>query len=295
MRGRNLVLLGIALAIGLIAVFLANSYFSGVEERQKRLAAEQKLSRIVVASQELAFGSPLSEQNLRLVNWPTNSVPVGAFTSTSAAMSGGRVALRPIVVGEPVLASKVSGVDGRATLSANLPPGKLAFAVPISDVSGVGGFVRPGDRVDVLLTRPIPGAPNPTDKMTDVILEAIPVLGVDQVADEKATTPTISKTATLEVDTFGAQKLALGIQLGTLSLALRNVADQTAGQRPTLIPRYLSSANLIRPPLPAHAQSAMGARPRRARLSTMRKGSIRPKMTVFRGSQASDYEVQSGR
>lgn len=300
MQGRNLILVAVAVVLGIVAVIIANGYFSGVEQSQQRIAEEQKLSRIVVATQDVGFGSPLGAQNLRLANWPSNSVPTGAFTSIEAAVRGNRVALRPIVTGEPVLASKVSGADGRATLSANLPVGKLAFAVPISDSSGVGGFVRPGDVVDVLVTRQIPGdgAKGNTDKMTDVVLEAVPVLGIDQVSDENQTKPTLGKTATLEVDTFGAQKLALSVQLGVISLALRNVADQVVGPRQTVVPRHLTTGNYyIRQVQPAQAQSAplMASnailRPPAALVPPKPRG---PTMTVVRGAQSSEYEVLHG-
>ena len=300
MQGRNLILLIVAVVIGLIAVFFANNYFSGVEQKQQRVAEEQKLSRIVVASQDMGFGLPLSQQNLRLANWPASSVPAGAFTSLEAAMRDNRVALRPIVTGEPVLASKVSGADGRATLSANLPLGRVAFAIPINDTSGVGGFVRPGDVVDVLLTRPIPGAgTSSTDKMTDVVLEAIPVLGIDQISDENATKPATGKTATLEVDTVGAQKLALSIQLGTLSLALRNVADQVTGPRATMVPRHLTASNyFIRaqpsgmvPVRMAGAMSNAISRPAASLAPPRPRG---PSMVVVRGGQSTEYEVLRG-
>jgi pilus assembly protein CpaB len=257
----------------------------------------------------MAFGTPLGLQNLRLANWPADSVPAGAFTSLDA-LKGTHVALRPIVAGEPVLASKISGTDGRATLSANLPVGKLAYAVPINDVSGVGGFVRPGDVVDVILTRPMPGAgsSSSTDKMTDVVLQGVPVLGVDQVADEKDTKAATAKTATLEVDTLGAQKLALSIQLGALSLALRNVADQTAGPASTVIPRHLSVTNYVVPSRseggmapPQNLGQAMASAMSRPRFPGVTPASMsvsqRPKgpvMTVYRGGVSSDYEVQRG-
>ncbi|MEP6867719.1 MAG: Flp pilus assembly protein CpaB [Novosphingobium sp.] len=301
MQQRNWILLGIAVVIGLFAVVLANSYFSGVQQKQERIAEQQKLQRIVVASQDMAFGTPLGIQNLRMANWPADSVPVGAFTSMDDAKRG-RVALRPIVVGEPVLASRVSGVDGRATLSANLPVGKLAYTVPVNDVSGVGGFVRPGDRVDVILTRPIPGpgSNSGTDKMTDVILEGVPVLGIDQVADEKDTKAAPAKTATLEVDTLGAQKLALGIQLGALSLALRNVADQASGALTTVVPKHLSVSNYVIHERPS-GQSSSFAPPMLPRLPSLAAAMLsrpaRPKsptMTVFRGTQPSEYEVKRG-
>lgn len=299
MQGRNLILLGVAVVLGLIAVFLANSYFGGVEDEQQRLAEQQKMSRIVVASQDLAFGAELGTQNLRLANWPASSVPAGAFTSIDAVLRHKRVALRPIVIGEPVLASKVSGADGRATLSANLPVGKVAVAVPVNDVSGVGGFVRPGDIVDVLLTRPIPGAGSSSgDKMTDVVVEAVPVLGVDQVSDENQTKPSAAKTATLEVDTNGAQKLALAVQLGAISLALRNVADQTIGGRTTVIPRHLSATNYVirdksdAPPPARIANAVSTALAAAGTLAAPRRRG--PMMVVVRGSQPTEYEVIRG-
>lgn len=302
MQGRNLILLIAAVVLGLIAVILANSYFSGVEENQQRVAEQQKLSRIVVASQDVTFGIPLTEQNLRIANWPANSVPAGAFTSIAAVMRGNRVALRPIVTGEPVLASKVSGADGRATLSANLPVGKLAFAIPINDTSGVGGFVRPGDVVDVLLTRPIPGTgTSGTDKMTDVVLEAVPVLGIDQVSDESQTKPALAKTATLEVDTFGAQKLALSVQLGALSLALRNVADQAVEPRATVVPRHLTTSNYVARPQDSGPPRAAAPLARAVTGAIMRPAGLLaptrprgPMMTVVRGSQPTEYEVLRG-
>jgi len=166
---RNLIFLAVAVVVGLIAVVLANSYFSGVETRQERVAAEQRLARIVVATQPLEFGQPLTAQNLRLQNFPQASVPQGAFRSVEEAMRGGRVALRPIVPGEPVLRDKVSGTDGRAVLAANLSEGMRAVSIPVSATTGVSGFVRPGDTVDVMLTRSL----GESDYMTDVILEDV--------------------------------------------------------------------------------------------------------------------------
>ena len=241
MKSRNLIVIGGAVFIGLLAVLVVNGVFSGVEQRNEQAAEEKRLVKLVVANQELAFGSPILPQNVKMVSWPASSVPDGAFTSLQQATSG-RVALRPIVAGEPILASKVSGENGRATLSANLPAGQLAFAVPISEVTGAGGFVRPGDVVDVLITRKIPGeGTSESDKMTDVVLEAIPVLAIDQESNENKTEPAIGKTATLQVSSRDAQKLALAQQLGVLTLALRNVADTTTGPKGTVVGRDITA------------------------------------------------------
>lgn len=244
MKSRNLIVIGGAVFIGLLAVLIVNGVFSGVQKSNEQAAEERRLVQLVVANQELAFGSPISPQSVKMVSWPASSVPDGAFTTMEAATKN-RVALRPIVAGEPILASKVSGENGRATLSANLPAGQLAFAVPISEVTGAGGFVRPGDVVDVILTRKIPGeGSTESDKMTDVVLEAVPVLAIDQESNENKTDPAIGKTATLQVSSRDAQKLALAQQLGVLTLALRNVADTTTGPKGTVLGRDITAGGI---------------------------------------------------
>jgi pilus assembly protein CpaB len=302
MRSRSLIVLGAALFIGLIAVLFVNTVFTGVEEQQAKLAEETRQVRIVVASQELAFGTSVSLQNARLANWPANSVPAGAFTSIEEATKA-RVALRPIVAGEPILASKVSGANGRATLSANLPDGQVAFAIPIDPVSGAGGFIRPGDVVDVLVTRRIPGqGATESDKMTDLVLESIPVLGVDLVSDPNNTQPALGKTATLQVDSFGAQKLALAQQLGVITLALRRVGDTNYGSRSTVTGRNITASRLYigerrtggggnaapRPPVLARSRPP-GPPPRLQ--APVASG---PSMTVVRGTKTSEVSVFHG-
>jgi len=309
MPSRNVAIVAIAILLGLVAVWLGNAYFTGVEQRQEDIAQKNRLARIVVASQDLAFGTPLSAQNVRLANWPQGSMPVGAFTSIED-VSRNRVALRPMVVGEPVLASKVSGTDGRASIAANLPPGQVAYTILISDVAGVGGFARPGDVVDVLLTRNLPGeSAGPTDKMNDIVLHGVPLLGIDLVADQSKSQPTVGKTATLQVSPTDAQKLALASQIGVLSLALRNVADRTPAAPVTILPRDLSArrllvgANFVAPPSggqPAARAIAGAMRPHPVRhahhASAPRvAGTPAPKMTIIRGTSPSDYEVRRGR
>lgn len=303
MRNRNLLIAGLAVALGLIAVYLANTYFTGLEERQEAIAEEQQLARIVVATQPIAFGQPLTDTTIRLANWPADAVPQGAFTSLEQAMLGGRVALRPIVPGEPILASKVSGDNGRATLSSNLPEDMRAVSIPINDVSGVGGFVRPGDVVDVLLTRQIPGegAQN-YDKMTTVALENVLVLGIDQVADENNTEPVVSKTATLQTDIFGAQKLTLAREIGTLSLALRNVENQEVGATETVVANDLGGAGryvyrrvggaapAVAGPSYSPAPRGASSAPQQASAPARPRG---PTMSVVRGTEAETYSVEA--
>lgn len=304
---RNLIIVGVALFLGALAVFMANSYFDGVEQQQAQVAEQQKLARIVVASQPLAFGGKLTPENVRLANFPAASVPEGAFSSIETALANGRVALRPIVPGEPILASKVSGADGRATLAANLQPGMRAVTIPISNVTGVAGFALPGLTVDVLLTRQIPGeGAEQQDQMSDVIMQNVHILAIDQLADDSAGEPRVGGTATLETDVYGAQKLAVAQKIGTLSLALRNVAGEAPGALTTVTARDLPGGGIYkRARRQAVAQAAPGpmdglarvfgammprpAAPRESGPATLR--AINPNMTIYRGSEKTDYEV----
>ena len=129
--------------------------------------------------------------------------------------------LTPIEINEPVLASKVTGAGQRATLSSTLREGLKAFTIRVNDVDGVAGFVLPGDRVDVALTRQV----DKTFATTDVVLQNARVLAVDQIADERTDKPAVAKAVTLEVDVIGAQKLSLSATIGSLSLMLRKAGQ----------------------------------------------------------------------
>ena len=297
MQRRNLIIIAAALLVGLLAVYLLNSYFSGVERREERIAEQQKLARIVVASQDLDFGAPLTTSNIKLANWPARSVPTGAFTSLETAMRDGRVTLRPILAGEPILTERVSGKDGRASISYDIPEGMRAVSIPVTSVSSVSGFVRPGDVVDVLLTRPAPGSDENT-KMTDVLLPNVQVLAIDQAAGIRNTKPRVGKTAVLLVDLMGAQVLTLAQEEGSLSLALRNIENKEfdvtrfAGARPFVTtrdinrdrPRFRGSP-APRAPAPPTASSGAVA------LRTNSPTASGPSMTVVRGTQPTQYQV----
>ena len=241
MSRRNIIILAAAIALGLLAVFLANRWFSGVQQQRTQITTTQEaITKIAVASKPLDFGTQLTQENVRLVDWPKSSVPTGAFSTMDAALQGDRISLRPVEMGEPILAARVSGPDGHASvLASNLPKDMRAVSIPISAVSAVSGFVMPGDTVDVLLTRQPQGADNGDNSVTSVLLENVQVLAIDQIADQKDNKPKVGKTATVLTDLYGAQKLTLATRMGSLSLALRNVENQEVGPIRTVTARDL--------------------------------------------------------
>lgn len=218
MRRQSLIALGAAIFFGLIAVFLVNAYLSG-SDREREQAAQATTVKVAVAQVPLPFGEKLTPEKVRFVDWPTSSVPPGALQSPTELSEGGepRVVLRPLEPGEPIMRAKISGEGGRAALSAVLPADKRAVSIPITDVAGVAGFVLPGDRVDVLLTQGGGDA-----QATDVLLQDVRVIAIDQNSDEKAAGTDLGRTATVEAEPYDAQKLVLAQQVGTLSLALRS-------------------------------------------------------------------------
>ena len=312
MQGRNILIIGAAVLLGIVAVILANAYFSGVEEKQQAEAQEQQMARIVVATQPIEFGTPLTQQNIRLQNFPANSIPEGAFRSIPDALKDNRVALRPIVPGEPVLASKVSGTDGRATLAALLPDGFRAITNPVNNINGVAGFVLPGMMVDVPLLRQIEGdgATN-ADQRADLIMESVQVLAVDQLADEKTGKPKVSRSVTVAVTPQDASRLAIANRMGTLQLTLRKMEPQftvdSEGDQPRLA-RTTTSRQLGLPRIVIGGRGGGGGgggggvsapaprapAPVLASInppSAVSAAAFGPSMTVVRGTEPTSYQV----
>ncbi len=231
MRTSTVVMIAFAVVFGLLAVFVAQTWLaSQAEMRMKNIDAQKKpiaTNTIVVANRTLQYGVELDAAMLREMTWPTESMPAGAFATISEFLSAGRrVVLTPIEPNEPVLAVKVTGPGQRATLSALVGEGMKAVTVRVSDVEGVGGFVLPGDRVDVVMTRQV----DKGNATTEVVLQDTRVLAIDQSADTRSAKPAVAKAVTLEVNTVGAQKVWLAASVGTLSLLLRK-AGETGSER----------------------------------------------------------------
>ena len=226
MRASTIVMIGFAVVFGLLAVFIAQVWLNNQASMQaKNFEANKKpmaTRTIVVAKQPLRFGTELNASMLEEVPWPSESVPAGGFAKIDDVISAGRrVVLSAIEANEPVLALKITGAGQRATLSALVKPGMKAVTIRVNDVEGVGGFVLPGDHVDVVLTRQLEKG----SATTEVVLQNTRVLAVDQSADERLFKAAVAKSVTLEVDTVQAQKVWLASSVGSLSLLLRKAGE----------------------------------------------------------------------
>ncbi|HWM45580.1 MAG TPA: Flp pilus assembly protein CpaB [Xanthobacteraceae bacterium] len=240
MRKSTFVMIAVATVFGLLAAFVAQTWLNRqAEARLRSLEANVKpmaQQTLVVAAKPLRFGNEIVAASLREVPWPQDAVPPGSFkTIRELTSSGRRVVLTSIEPNEPILSTKITGTGQRATLSATINPGMKAVTIRVNDVDGVAGFVLPGDRVDIMVTRQLDKAA----ATNDVVLQNVRVLAIDQLADERAEKPAIAKAVTVEVEIAGAQKLSLASQIGSLSLALRK-----AGEADAMSTRLITLADL---------------------------------------------------
>lgn len=231
----GLVLLaGIALAGG--AVYMAKNY---IGQYQKALAAERaQREKIVptipvyVAERTLKYGEALVKADVRTVDWPENALPEGAFTADNPVFPEGvterRVVLRTMEKNEPVLAVKVTEPGEEAGLTSRLARGMRAFAIRVDVASGVSGFLRPGDRVDVYWTGRVNKDLGATrGEVTKLIQPAIQLIAIDQNAAEDHDGANIAQTVTVAVAPAQVAKLAQAQSTGRLSLSLVGAEDDT--------------------------------------------------------------------
>ncbi len=293
-------MIGIAAVFGAISIFAADLWVKSAAnqsidpiEVSVPVPDAPKFKTIVVASAPLRFGAALDRAQLSEIPWPQDNLPAGAFQSIDELLAdGSRVVLSPIEPSEPVLLAKLSGANGRASLSNLLSPGMRAVTIKTDEIAGVGGFITPGDRVDIVLTRDAgaiqevsqnaSGASGSTIA-TEVVVENVKVLTVGQGADERQTAPQLVNSVTVEVSVEGARKIALARNVGALSLSLRSSADAGgAGDGLTTLSSFGGSAA-------ASASSAVGSV-----LEALTREPEGPKfktVIVTRGMQPQSYQV----
>jgi pilus assembly protein CpaB len=277
------------------------------------------MARVAVAAIPLNYGDPITADKVKFVAYPRTSLPVGTYHNVATLLPEGkpRVALRPIQVNQPLLAADLSGVGQNASIAALLPDGMRAATIRINDISGVAGFVKPNDTVDVLITRqPIgPDGAAQGNQVTDVLLQNVRVIAMGGDAAGKDGKARVTRNATLEVTPVDAQKLALGERLGSLSFVLRKPGEEQNIPRVETVSlddlrySYFSSLPPGAKPGGGQVQPASAVAPtdaerqaRIARLSQPRRAAppvrraVAPvpstnTVSVTRGTETKDYEV----
>ncbi|MGZ8364022.1 MAG: Flp pilus assembly protein CpaB, partial [Caulobacteraceae bacterium] len=229
MRIATIASLGASAALGVGALLVAKLWLPSGHGPAKAAAMEAGVP-VVVAASKITYGDKIEANKLALIRLPASAVPAGSYTSVAQVMAqdkgGAPVALMGMEAKEPILKIKLSGSGARPTLAAQIGDGMRAYTIGVSDVTGGGGHILPGDRVDIVLTRDISsqlpaGSSSGPRFVTDVVLQNVRVLGMDLNDDPNSTKAAVAHTATLEVDVRDAGKLALAAQSGNLTLALR--------------------------------------------------------------------------
>ena len=252
MRPNNFIILFVAIVMGGTAAFLAHNW---IESRSRVFAAGDLTGTIVVATEPLGFGAEVSADRITEIPWIAKSLPTGAFVVKEDLLKNGRrVVLSPLEQGEPILRSKITGPGQRALLSSLLDAGKRAVTLRVDDVRGVAGFILPGDFVDVVLIAE--DSPPRRENYSEILLQHLKVLAVDQLASERQEQPTVAKAVTIEVTPEQAQKLLLATNIGKLSLILRRPEEAKADSGRRVTERDLGridariAAEVTRPPPP---------------------------------------------
>ena len=220
MNRRFIIMLGVALLLAFLAAWVANRWIQG-------RAVPDKAMSVVVAAVEIPFGVKLEEAQVKVIAWPENSAPQGAYSSKEQVI--GKVTMNKFYPDEIITEKRISEYLGGSTLSALITKEYRAISVRVDDVVGVAGFILPGNKVDILSTK----MDRSTNKATTLtLLQNIKVLAVDQEASQEKEKPAIVRAVTLELKPEQAEIIVQAMQEGTIQLALRNPLDSIVEDAP---------------------------------------------------------------
>ena len=227
-----------ALVIAVVTAVMAKNMFTGAGAEQANAAPVVPMGpKVLVARKALPVGTIIDAESLAFQAWPKELVQNAYYTegAPDADMTKllGTVVRNPITAGQPLTRGALVGPKDRGFLAAALGPGMRAVTVPVSATSGVAGFIFPGDRVDMVLTQEVTGGGDgPPLKVSETIVRNLRVLATDQRIDGKneegVTEVKTFATVTFEATPRIAEKIAVAQSMGTLSLALRSIADNAA-------------------------------------------------------------------
>ena len=228
------------LALAGFAVYMAQNYIGAYEVALQAARSEKSgavpTTQIYVAVRPIEYGQEITPEDIRLAPWPTEILPETAFHKENPLLVEGeprRVALRAIEQFEAILPTRVSEPGGDAGLTSQLRQGESAFAIKVDVASGVSGFLRPGDRVDVYWTGRVDTGELAGGKseVTKLIQTGIRLIAIDQNSQSDTTANTIARTVTVAASRAQVAALTHGQSTGklTLSLISNNNAEEIAG------------------------------------------------------------------
>ncbi len=239
MDRKKVILLVAALFIAAITAFMARSMFTGAAAPQAAAIAQPVPTgpKVLVATKALPVGTIITADSFRYQPWPKELVETAYFIEGGKDSSSdkliGTVVRNAVTAGQPITQGSLVKPGDRGFLAAALGPGMRAVTVPVSALTGVAGFVFPGDRVDLVLTQNVASNAGPPLKVSETIMRNLRVLATDQRAqptvDEKGNTVVVEyKLVTLEATPRIAEKITVAQSIGTISLSLRALADNAA-------------------------------------------------------------------
>ncbi len=258
MNTARIAVLSIALVAGGVAAYLA----SGSDNAPAPSAPVAQLPTVdvLVAKSDIGLGQQVKPEDLQWQTWPSATASATFIRRSDRPDAErqiiGSIVRAPFIQGEPIREQKLVKAEGSGFMAAILPSGMRAVSTEIAPETAAGGFILPNDRVDVLLTRrdKNPDHPGGGDRVnSEIILSNIRVLAIDQAPKEKdGQNAVIGKTVTLELKPEQTETLAQARQSGTLSLALRSIADVKAvEQTRDEASRRGESVNIIRWGIPS--------------------------------------------
>jgi pilus assembly protein CpaB len=224
---RSIIFLVLALFFGLVASRQISKYIEYRVQKEKDAAKVENIiptQNVVVASEDIVWGTRLTNEQLKVTLWPTDCVPESAFSETDVLI--GRAVKTVLAKGEPILEPKLAPEGFKGGMTGIIPDGKRAITIKVNEVAGVAGFVLPGSKVDIILTVDIKEkGSQDKSSVSKMLLQNMLVLAVDQKMSQDEENPVIVNAVTLLVSPEETEKLALSNSKGKLQLAMRNGMD----------------------------------------------------------------------
>jgi len=228
---------GLVLVVGMglagFAVYMVNGYVaqtqSELDEERQRAAEAVPTVQVYAVNRPMKYGETLTQDDVVLIDYAEPFLPEGVFSTEEELFPEGdeelRVVTRPMEINEPILAVKVTEPGDIAGITSLLAPGMRAFTIKVDVQSGVSGFLRPGDRVDVYWTGDLRTAGGENQNVTQLIKGSIELIAVDQTADGNRAGAEIARTVTVQVTPSDVALLAQAQSTGALSLSLVGAGD----------------------------------------------------------------------